>query len=261
MKNLKYIIPVLIFFVFYSCKKDKPTNPPTISFIKEPGYIWSDTAIKLGTQVKIGVKATNNEVNITYFNLNLDNGTIQTALDSGLNSSSLTFSKTITKSSSQNEKWIFTVMDKNRNKASLSITFTKAYTSSYNDINTYSSVLLGAQNNSSLGSFFSLTHGSIFNLIQAYQVQDSIDIIYYYHPTYSSLLSSPGETEAPNYFTGTNGISDWSIKNVSYYDTTKVTTTQFDQSKNDSLMLNVYDPISGKKKAKYLVPGIRQFFT
>ena len=79
-------------------------------------------------------------------------------------------------------------------------------------------------------------------------------MIFYYGP-YNSTLASPGETQAPNYFTVVPPISQWIPRNVTMYDTTTLSVTDFDNSHNDSLILNTYNDLNGKKKAKYLAAG------
>jgi hypothetical protein len=247
-----------IFFVFILCfcKKEKnEKNPPLIEFINDAGYVHSDTSVSLGTSLKIGIKATKSGEYITYLNVSVNNGTIQTALDSGMYTDNLLYKKTIIKSNSQIETWTFIVMDKNRNKSAISLKLIKKNISIFGDINYYPSVILGAQNNITSGNFYSLTGNIIYNQQDAFNNQPLIDFIYYYGQ-YNATLSSPGETEAPLFYTGTTGIPNWALKNVTLYDTTLVTSQQFDSSINDSLLLVQYDQVNGKKKAKYMQPGL-----
>jgi hypothetical protein len=256
--HFKYFTPLLIIIALTLtfCQKGEKSNfPPKIEFIKDSGYVYTDTTISLGTIVKVGIHSFKSTENITYFNVKMDNGVILTALDSGLNNSSMNYCRSILKSNSQYEIWTFSVMDKDRNKSGISIKLTKKPAISYGDIIFFPSVILGAQNNTNAGHFYSLSNNIIYNQQDAFNNQQLIDLIYYYG-LYESTLSSPNEAEVPLFYTGITGIAGWTIKNETRYDTTSVTVPEFDSSANDSLLLTEYDQINGKKKAKYLQPGM-----
>ncbi len=245
----------LMMVLLFSCKKESPQTAPTIEFIHDIGYASGDTALGIGTKINIGIRAKGISENITYLNVSIDNGSsTQTLLDSGLNSTDLSWSYPFIKTSSPTERWIFTVMDKNRNKSTITLTFTKGVTL-YGNIISFNNVSLGAQLNTQYGSFFSFGTGQTYLLADAFINQSSIDMVYYYG-TYFSTLASANEVEAPNYFTGTNGIANWSVKNETRYDTTDVSISAFDNATNDSLILAVYNPVDAKRKAKYLAPGM-----
>jgi hypothetical protein len=246
----------LIIIGFFSCKKENPENtPPEISLITDSGYITCDTILNPGTLVKVGIEASGVSGNITYLNVLYNDGAIHTALDSGMNCKTLQYSRNIIKSNSQSETWTFTVMDVNRLKAGITITLTKANIVIYGNIISYTDIILGAQQNNNNGSFFSLSGGTVYFQEEAFNNQNLVDIIYYFG-SYESTLSSPAETEAPAFFPGTTGIANWTIKNETKYDTTTITAIQFDQAINDSLLLAAYEPANGKRKTKYLEPGM-----
>ncbi len=260
----KLFVRIVFFFIsifiicgiLYSCKKESESAPPTITLIHDAGFAAGDTTLSVGAKVKIGINAKAMGANITYINVSIDNGTnIQTLLDSGLNVSELNWTYEIIKSSLAAEKWIITVMDKDRNKSSVSVTLTKSAISQYGNIISFNNITLGAQSNISFGNFFSFNTGLTYTLADAFAFQDSIDMLYYFGP-YLSTLSSPNETEAPNYYTGVNGISNWTIKNETRYDTTDVSLISFHAASNDSLILAAYNPIDAKRKAKYLEAGM-----
>lgn len=147
------------------------------------------------------------------------------------------------------------VMDRERNKDSVQVLLMKSETSHYGDIITYSEIILGAQENTTQGSFFAFSNGDILGLDSAFLNQTLVDLIYYYGQ-YEATLSSPGEAEAPSYFTGPSGIANWTVKNETRYDTTSLSLQDFDESLNDSLLLAVYEPAAGKRKVKFVAPGM-----
>ena len=242
--------------LFLSCSKESNHTPPAISFITEVGYAKGDTTLGIGQHVKVGITARGIDQNITYLNVSIDNGSGPiTLLDSGMNSSNLNWTYSMIKTAAPFEKWTVTVMDKDRNKASLSITFTKGITLVYGNILSFNNIVLGAQNNTQYKNFFSFQTGLTYSLGEAFANQSAIDMVYYYG-TYLSTLSSGYESEAPNFYTGGNGIANWTVKNETRYDTTDVSLTSFQLASNDSLILSIYNPIDAKRKAKFLTPGM-----
>lgn len=245
----KLLFFLLSIFMFISCEEQINLKSPEITIIDTPGNICSDSAFSIGDKVKIQIFVKNGGSNITYLGVMMDDGSRHSVLDSGFNSSSLHYTRYIQKGPAVREKWIFIVMDKNRNKDSVQIVLTRTSETNYNKIREFS-VTLGAQNNDS-GSFLSFSKPLVYNLDQAFNNQPDIDLIYYFGQ-YQATFASPAESEAPLYFTGSRGISNWAIKNETRYDTTLLTPSMFDLATNDSLLLAVFDPVNGRKKAKYL---------
>ena len=255
-KSLFTLGLIAVVFSFNNCKKEgSPATPPVIGFVSDSGYLSSDTILIVGDRVQVGINATASSGNITFFQISMDNGTRSILLDSGLNKPSLHYSINIIKSSSSFERWTFLVMDRDRNKDSIQINLGKSDSSHYGKIVTYNDIYLGAQENMDYGSFLYLSNGTVVNLHDAFQNQSLVDIIYYYGQ-YEGTLSSPNEAEAPTIFAGVDGIANWTIKNETRYDTTTLVMDDFDRASNDSLLLAVYEPTAGKRKAKYVIPGM-----
>jgi len=255
MLRLVLILLTGMTFILPACKKDQSSVPPQIDFINDPAYLDKDTSLAVGDRITVGVNASGPENNITFFQVSFDNGTRQILLDSGINYPDLHYQLEIIKSSSATEKWTFLVMDRERNKDSVQIILSKSEANNYGDIITYEDVVLGAQDNTFGGSFFSFTGAEIYDLESAYMNQSLIDIIYYYDQ-YEATLSSPNEADASTIFTGEHGLASWTVKNETRYDTTLLTPQSFEASINDSLLLAVYEPTAGKRKTKYVQAGM-----
>lgn len=254
--KLVVLVTIIIGCTLSSCQKEPdPGNPPSIMFISGNGFISGDTTIPAGQRLKIGITAKGIDANITYFSVRLGDGTLRILLDSGINVSSFNYVIEVIKTNVPIEKWTFLIMDRNRVKDSLSIKLTKADSSAWGPIITVENLMLGGQENPATGSFYSLSHDSVMNLDQAYANQSLTDIIYYFGQ-YEATLASPNEAEAPVFFTGPHGISNWTVKNETRYDTTQLSPEAFDKSLNDSLIITAYEPTAGKKKGKYLQPGM-----
>lgn len=238
-----------------SCRKEPVSTVPLLEFLTGPGVVSNDTTLVIGQNILVGVKATGKGSHITYFHIGWNSGVEQTILDSGMNQPVLTYFRTITKAAGETETWTFTAMDRNRNSGSIHITLKRSSSSQYGPVRFYPDILLGAQGNPDAGSFFSLNANRRYFLDEAFLHQDSIDLIYYYD-LYEATLSSPAEADVPDIFTGPAGISNWTVRNETRYDTTVVSPAEFDQSGNDSLILAAYNPVDLKRKAKYLQPGM-----
>jgi hypothetical protein len=248
------LVAILVLFTF--CSKDKVTEiPPKVSLISDSGFVYKDTSLVVGERILVGIGALASGENITFFQVTVDNGKRSILLDSGLNKPSLQYRVNIIKSASSYEKWTFLVMDRHRNKDSVHIVLGKSDSSNYGKIVTYTDVKLGGQDNLDAGSFYCFNGGEIYFLHDAYLNQSKVDLIYYFGQ-YDATFSSPSEAEAPAYFSGPEGIANWTVKNETRYDTTLLSPQLFDEAADDSLLLAVYEPTAGKRKAKYLEPGM-----
>jgi len=229
--------------------------PPDLVFRTDSGSVCHDTTLSIGETIRVGIEAHGMGATLTYFHIGWNNGQEQTVLDSGMNQSALIFNISIMKTASESECWKFLVMDRDRNFSSIMLTLNRNSSSQYGPIHTFSNILLGSQRNLVAGSFFSLGANHRYFLDEAYQHQDSIDIIYYFD-LYDATLASPAEADAPSVFIGPTGVANWTIKNETRYDTTEYTSADFNLSTNDSLILAAYEPVNLKRKAKYLLPGM-----
>ena len=247
------------------CIKDENNSPPTLAFLTEPGYTASDTMVKTGAILKLGIHTTASAESITNFIITLQtkNG-LETALDSGLYKENFNYTRSISFGASDWEKWTFTVMDKNRNKTSICIKLTKDPASDFGPIISYSSIILGTQHNTTFGQFLVTSTGSVITETVAASIQNLVNIITYYGelqiPETYYTLSSPNETDAPNYYPS---LTSWTEpKNEMRYkaDSLSVTETMFNAATNDSLIISNYTSATiGKRKFKnartgYVIP-------
>ncbi|NVO20802.1 MAG: hypothetical protein HXX13_13965 [Bacteroidetes bacterium] len=247
------VIPMAFNLVFSSCKEENSgATVPNIQFIEANGVLVKDTALPPGGSILVSLNANGGGKNITYFGVSMDDGNMHYVLDSGMNKPNLSYTQQIFKGNSAVERWTFMVMNHDRQKAYVTLTLTKANVIQWGKIKTYNPVILGAQANTEFGGFFSTSSGSANYYQQAISDPTHTDIIYYFG-NYEGTLSSPSESEAPTFFPG---LSSWAMKNETRYDTTSLTSSQFEAANNDSLMLVSFEPVNAKRKAKYLQPGM-----
>ncbi len=240
--------------IFLSCKNEVKDIAPEIKLKIDTATIWKDTVLHPGHLMNFEIEASSGEIPITNLVISLNNGTEQVFLDTGMYTHTLRYKVSINKGISQKETWTFMVMNEQRQKSFISVTIHLLPGTQFGEIDTVSMITIGAQGNTTTGSFFSIETQQTYFLEQAYGNQALIDMIYYYD-IYESTLSSPAENDVPSIFTGTFGISNWSIRNESRYNLTQLSGNDFDAASNDSLLIVSYDPVNAKRKGKFAKPG------
>ncbi|MCX6273051.1 MAG: hypothetical protein NTU44_17910 [Bacteroidetes bacterium] len=253
---------VVVGFCFFittitSCKKDEPASSPVITLIQDSGFVYRDSILAVNQKITIGITAGGSDAVITYLGIRLETESkVTNLLDSGIHVRSLRYTRQISKGASNTERWIITVMDKNRHQTSVTLTFTRDPNSGFSPISHYPSIMLGAQDNSFYPHCFSVIGGATLANDSATLHQEMADIFYYYNqgggpPAYLCTFSSPGENDAPTFYPF---ITNWTIRNSTYYNLeTTVTLQDFRDCTNDSLLLAAYDESVGKRKFKNAV--------
>ncbi len=255
-KSIKFVMVTMMFlavasFITLSCKKDKDEEVvkpnPTISFKKDAGYTYTAVSAKYKDTIKVGVIGKyNGSDNITKFKLTA-NG--QTMLDSTINVLEYNADFRIIKGLAEKEVWVFTVTDVAGKTATDSIVIT----GNFGQINSYASVILGAQSNTSIGGFYSTTLNTVYTFNDAFNNQDKIDVLCFYEPpTNNTALASPG-ANITNIFPG--NLTNWTTKNTTMYVKTTLTAADFDAVTSDALIVASYVSTNAFKKAKNLAIG------
>ncbi len=250
----------LAIFVLFttSCKNnDDDLIGPKIIFKKGSQYISGDTSIIIGKSFRTGIEVSSGDANITNLIIRLNDGTEKTFLDTGMNVSSFSLDKMLPKTANLHDVWTFIVRDKNGKSASISFTVFADSNSIYQPVIYYTSVILGAQNNQDTGSFFDVDYNTRYNLMEAYAIQDSIEMLYYYDAIASdaNTIASPNANLDASVFPGIYGLSNWTVKNEIRYFKLAISHTDFINISNDSLLIASYDEPNAKRKAKNLISG------
>jgi hypothetical protein len=260
--NIKInILFIVMLLSVYACKKDSDEVPPTLQLNTGSGYISDSTVVAIGFPYKIGIIARKGDAAITNLvvTLTTENGT-ETALDSGMYSNDLSYTRSISYGASRFEKWSFMIRDKNGKSANSSITILKDLTSAFGPITTYSAVTLAAQNNILGNPFFSIAKGISFSQQNGDANQSDINIITYFGnllvPSTEFTFSSPGESDVTTFYAS---IANWATpKNETRYkpDSLSISQVAFDAAYNDSLIITNYTSATiGKRKFKIVRAG------
>lgn len=255
------LLPLILFCLFLpSCQKEDLT-PPSIHFTKESGFIFSDSTVPIGRQLKTAVTAMAGGAAITNFvvTLRTENGT-ETALDSGLYTRNLSYSRSFAYGASSFEIWTFKATDKNGKTASVSFKLSKDSSSAYGPVDFYPSLTMGGQDNPSPGQFLTLPGGVMLSQDTALAHQSSVYLVTYYgnllNPPLQFTFSSPSENDIALFYPS---VSNWAMpKNEVRYkpDSLTLTPAMFDAATDDSLIIANYTSATvGKRKFKNARPG------
>ena len=251
----KVIISIISAILFLSaCKKEQLSDiQPTIELKVASGFISEDTELGAGVQYKVGVIASaENGENLTNIIIKSNGNTI---FDNGYNAPSLAEEITLTKSNEASEKLTFIIRNKARMADSISITIKKAEVG-FGSIIKYSSVILGCNENSNIGNYYSLANNLVYTQSEAFNNQDVIDIIYFFDPAGDeNALGSPG-ANLTGILTGSDAPDNWTILPTTRYSRSPISikADEFDNALNDSLIIaNLFT--DGGRKAKTLSTG------
>lgn len=253
--NAYRIFQLVFLLVMFSCtEKDGEGLGPTIQLIQENGYISSDTSISPGQMMHFAIEANKGDFDITQFLIQVKGDTIQTWFDTGLYTPQLKWYGSFTKSFNDDEEWEFIVRDRFSHSISTTILITNDSLQSHGEIETYSQIELGAQNNMLLGGFFSLFNQLTYEPEEAKANQEIIDMVFYFGED-EHTMASPGANIEDGIFEENLSPIDWDIRNTTRYLKTELSNAEFDAIVNDSVLLVSYIEGEGKRKAKNLADG------
>jgi len=257
--KMKKLFPIIILLItaIWACEKEKTDYPPpTIEFITESGFVFNDTTIELGKDFKIGIKASNPDVNLTNFIIKVESDVLETYLDSGMNTPNLHFERNITKGIKDFEKWTFIIRDKDGKSSEISLNITKDSSSVFGNIKYYTNIEMGAQS-SSVGHFYSLSQDSVHTLNSAFSNQSKIDLCYYYDfiDTDENTIASPGANIDASVYTGPSALANWTSRRTTRFKLASISESDFLNATNDSLLIATHGSSDGNRKAKNLQTG------
>ena len=256
--NIKYslciILSLLITFLS-SCSKEESENniSPVLLLKTDSIYISSDTSLAEGRQIILGVKANSNGGENLCNLLIISNDSLR-LYDYGFNSTQIDKDIKIFKNSDSIQN--ISIIIRNKAGLSKSIILKIAKNGSlYQPVIYFPEIILGAQQNSSTGSFCSLQNGMVYSLSNAFLNQELIDLLYYYNSTDHNTIGSPG-ANISGVYSGNNAPEFWAVRNTTYFSRTtlNIPISSFDNSLNDSLIIaNIFS--NGGRKIKLLLPG------
>ena len=241
-----------------ACNKDEKPAPPTLKFGTAKGYCSKDTTVLISQDVLIELEANSPDSKITCLSYRKITTLDTVVVDSGMNVNSFNKVIRITKDLSDWERWEFKIRNKNNEWSNVAITLYKDAASKFGHIVSIPLIRLGAQNNSTIGSFFGIGANSVFNLNAAYNSQSAIDLLYCYDflQGEANTIASPGANIDSSVYVGSMGITKWALRNETRFVLSTVSVANFDNAKHDSILIaNTFVYPNGKRKCKNLKAG------
>jgi hypothetical protein len=142
----------------------------------------------------------------------------------------------------------------------LAILATFAFAACDDDDNEPSKLIIkmGAQTNTSVGGFYSISENKVYTQADAFNNQDKIDLLCFYEHNEETQkindisLASPG-SKITGIFTGTTAVDNWTTKDTTFFCETTLTVEAFDAIKDgDATIPASFNEDNSYKKAKLL---------
>lgn len=237
-----------------SCTKDEDPGSPVITFKTDAGYTSADAGAAYGDTLKFGITVNYNGTDKIVKVQVILNGT--TVVDESVNETLYTFEYEHVKGVENQDMLKFAATDIAGHVTEQTITIT----GNFGEINSYASLVLGAQDNPTVESFLSYSNNTSTKYFQAaaFQHQADIDMFCFYENTTSNQnmmsLAAPG-SNITGIFEGASSPENYTVKNVTYFVKTALTAADFDAVQHDARILAAYDTENDFRKAKLLTAG------
>ncbi len=243
----------MLIIISFSCKKTVEHLPPDLVLVEENGYIFGDTILSSGSDIRLKVLMQGSDLNITNFLIEVYSDSVSRYFDTGMNTSYFVWEGIFIKTLAPVEDWNFIVRDSEGNAASTSIKISLDTNAQYTPLVEYGPVEFGAQDNQQSGGCFDIAN----NMMYFYQVVDAdtslqagIDMLCFYDDIDKNTIASPGANIEDGIFP--TNPANWESINTTRYMKTSLAADDFNNAINDSIIIANYDEGEAKRKAKKL---------
>ena len=250
------IVTALVLLVLIACDKEVPSVEPVIELLAGPGNITENATVIPGTLMTFEVTMTEGSEVLTNFIIEV-NGTeqgVRRLFDTAMYVNQLTWKGSFYKSADPSESWTFIVRDRKGGTSLAGLTLWADTGSLYGPVVHLDPIIMGAQNNNQFGNFYSLFKETVYNIQEAKNNQESIDMVFYFGED-ALTMASPGANIEDGIFPESVSPVNWEVRNTTRYIKTSLTNADFDGMMSDSLMIALYIETEGKRKAKNLTAG------
>lgn len=218
--------------VFTSCGKDDDEpipvdNTPVMTFMGGADYISADASLVPGATFKVGINAnesSNSNKNLESFKVVRINNNVPTTVDEemNINSSSFTWERDdlVALATAGEERWTFTITDKDGMSKELSFIITTTPT-----VVAYTDITMGSYNDDVYGSFMDVETATVFKLAGASADQASVDFAFYLGAINKSTFGAPSNDDVKSVF---NLTGVWTVFNETLFEMANINATEFD---------------------------------
>ncbi|MCD4723217.1 MAG: hypothetical protein K8R63_00135 [Bacteroidales bacterium] len=237
MKRSMYFMGLLLLagsMVFTACKKDDdptpapPDNTPVLTFIGGAGYTDADAEMTTGSTFKVGINAAENantNKNIESFVVVRTFNNVSTTVfeENNIGEPNYTWEDDLlANAAAGDERWTFTVTDKDDYTKELSIVIT---TIPIVTIVAYTDLDMGSWNDPNFGSFMATATGTVMIKPEAELNQASVDFAFYLGDANGSTFGAPSNSDVQDIF-DLEGV--WTIFNTTLFEMAGISGADFD---------------------------------
>ena len=233
MKKTIYLFGLLLLagaMVFTSCKKDEDEPvvdlTPVITFIGGAGYTSADASLAPSSTFKVGINAGENATskkNLATFKVTRIFNNVPTIVFEKNNISASTYSwedDLVANAAAGEERWTFTVIDKDGLMKELSFIITTTPT-----VVSYKNLTMGSFNDPTYGSFMASATGTVMTKAQASADQGSVDFAFYLGAVNKSTFGAPSNSDIKQVF---NLVGVWTVFNNTLLELSTMNASDFD---------------------------------
>ncbi len=229
MRLLTVLFAVAGMIFLNSCGGDDQHAAPTISISKTSWELdfSNDTAVQVLFTADVNAEGEVETFSITETKIDQNGGQTSAAYDASTTSSfkgetskKYTFDKTFYASDFTQYKeydYKFSVTDKDGQSYSVTVKITKKAEATSPDATEYSTVLMGAQSNANVGSFYDVESNTVYTLSDANAHQADVDFIYYYGSTNTATIAAPNDETVNGQSGDFTWTQDWTTQNATAF--------------------------------------------
>lgn len=205
------------------------TKPkPNINWKGGGTYTAANASVIAGNSIDFGINASATEDNITRVRVTVNvNGSGPLILsDSTLKEKNVNIDWLgVNVGNLPGAKVVYTATVTQTNGESSSVSFTITVTPAPKNVQTRTSISMGGQTNSTIGSFFDFSLQRVLLLGEANADPKDVDFIYYSGATNGLTLAAPDNSDVTQIF---SNVSGWSPRNNTKFRRTTLTAAEFD---------------------------------
>lgn len=234
MKKTMYVFVLLVLAgatVFTSCQKDEdepdPVDlTPVLTFIGGAGYTDGDASMAPSATFKVGINASENATSksdIKKFEVVRTFNNVPTTVftDDAINEATYTWEQDmIANTKVGEERWTFTVTDKDGLKKELAFVITTIST-----VTSYKGLEMGSFNDA-LPSFAATATGTLMSKAQAGAAQESVDFAFYLGAVNKSTFGAPSNANVQAVYELPQ--AGWTTYNETLFEMASINAAEFD---------------------------------
>jgi hypothetical protein len=217
--------------VFTSCKKDdedpEPVDlTPVLTFIGGAGYTDTDASLAPSATFKVGINASANTTSnkkIETFEVVRTFNNVPTTVftDDNINETNYTWEQDlIANTKTGEERWTFTITDKDGLKKELSFVITTIST-----VTSYKGLEMGSFNDD-LPSFVATATGTLMSKAEAGAAQETVDMAFYLGAINKSTFGAPSNVDVQAVFD--LAAAGWTTFNETLFEMAGINAAEFD---------------------------------